>query len=186
MDAEFPTGADQGHRNRNGRVVLLGLTFAVLLGLAVRLPFFTKNDFTLNDGALFVQMAQAVLENGFALPKNIQYNMTEIPFAYPPLSFYIVALLSKFVGWDVFDVVRYLPLFFNILSIAGFVLLAARFTRESIGLLAAALIFPLLPKSYEWLIMGGGVTRSVGFFLPSAPSISSSSCVTDPHPCVSF
>jgi hypothetical protein len=137
---------------------------SVILGLLVRIPYFFIYDFALNDGALFVQMSEAVRLNGYILPETVTYNRTEIPFAYPPLSFYFVAFLTDLFKFNVLDVVRYMPLVFNILSICAFVLLASRLIKNKVILLYTSLFFPLIPRSYEWLIMGGGVTRSVGFF----------------------
>lgn len=144
--------------------VLLCLSLSVILGLIVRLPYFFIYDFALNDGALFVQMSEAIRSNGYLLPETVVYNRTELPFAYPPLSFYLVALLTDLFHFNVLDIVRYMPLVFNILSIGTFVLLASRLIKDKVILLYTSLFFPLIPRSYEWLIMGGGVTRSVGFF----------------------
>lgn len=143
---------------------VLCLSLSVIFGLLVRIPYFFIYDFALNDGALFVQMSDAIRSNGYILPETVAYNRTEIPFAYPPLSFYFVAFLTDLFRFNVLDVVRFMPLVFNILSICAFVLLASRWIKDKVILLYTSLFFPLIPRSYEWLIMGGGVTRSVGFF----------------------
>jgi len=144
--------------------LLMCLLLSLTLGLFVRLPYFLKYDFALNDGALFVEMSNAIRLNNFILPATVSYNKVELPFAYPPLSFYIVACLTTFFNLEVLDVVRYLPLFFNVVSIGIFVILASQLLKNKAVLLYTSLFFPLIPRSYEWLIMGGGVTRSVGFF----------------------
>lgn len=145
-------------------LLVLCLTLSVTLGLLVRIPYFFKYDFALNDGALFVQMADAVRSNSYVLPATVSYNRTEIPFAYPPISFYLIAFLSDLFNFNILDVVRYMPLVFNILSIGVFILLASQLIKSKLVLLYTSIFFPLIPRSYEWLIMGGGVTRSVGFF----------------------
>ena len=148
----------------NRAFFLLCLSLSVILGLLVRIPYFLIYDFALNDGALFVQMSDAIRSNDYILPATVVYNRTEIPFAYPPLSFYFVALITDLFRLNILDVVRYMPLFFNILSICIFVLLASRLIKNQVIFLYTCLFFPLMPRSYEWLIMGGGVTRSVGCF----------------------
>lgn len=145
-------------------IFILCLSLSLSLGLIVRIPYFFTYDFALNDGALFVEMSNAIRSNGYMLPETVTYNRTEIPFAYPPFSFYLVALLSDFFKLNVLGIVRYMPLIFNILSISVFVLLASQLIKDKVIFLYTSLIFPLIPRSYEWLIMGGGVTRSVGFF----------------------
>lgn len=149
--------------NRN-LFLLLCLSSSLILGLIVRLPYFFTYNFALNDGALFVQMSNAIRENNYILPATVLYNKTEIPFAYPPLSFYLIACFTDLFDLNVLDVIRYMPLFFNILCLCVFTLLAARLIKHKAILLYTCLFFPLIPRSYEWLIMGGGVTRSVGFF----------------------
>lgn len=148
----------------NRSFLLLCMAVSSLLGLLVRIPYFLKYDFALNDGALFVQMAEAIRSNGYLLPATVEYNRTAIPFAYPPLSFYFVALLTDLFNFNVLDVVRFMPLVFNILCICLFVLVAAQLVKDKVILLYTSLFFPLIPRSYEWVIMGGGVSRSVGFF----------------------
>jgi len=140
------------------------LLLSLSLGLIVRLPYFFTYDFVLNDGALFVQMAEAIRQKNYALPEVVQYNQINLPFAYPPLAFYLVAFLTDAFRLDILEVVRYLPLVFNLLGIGTFILLTTCLIQNKVILLYTSLFFPLIPRSYEWLIMGGGVTRSVGFF----------------------
>jgi len=135
---------------------------AIGVGLLVRWPLVAEIDFPLNDGALFLVLIEAVLENGFALPESVVFNGGALPFAYPPLSFYVVALVSRITGIEPLSLVTYLPLLMNLVCIGLFVLFAARLCRSRSALFLAAFMFPLIPRSYEWLIMGGGVSRSVG------------------------
>jgi len=157
----------QGNLNRptqHKSFLLLCLSLSISLSLVVRLPYFFTSDFVLNDGALFVQMAEAIRQNHYALPEAVRYNQINLPFAYPPLAFYLVAFLTDAFRLDILEVVRYLPFVFNLLCVGIFILLAARLIQNKVILLYTSLFFPLIPRSYEWLIMGGGVTRSVGFF----------------------
>lgn len=137
---------------------------AFLLGLAVRLPYILASEFALNDGALFVQMASLIQSHHYSLPGLVAYNQILIPFAYPPLAFYLFALTSDILNINLLTLARYFPLVFNLACIVLFSFLAVALLKKGRVSLIAALIFPLLPKSYEWLIMGGGITRSVGFF----------------------
>jgi hypothetical protein len=150
--------------NREKLFLFFCLCLSVSLGLLVRAPYFILYDFPLNDGGLFKQMIDELRLNHYILPECIEYNRVRIPFAYPPLAFYLAAFASDSLGLSVIDVERYMPLVFNILSIGVFVLLASELqNRNKTTILYASLLFPLIPRSYEWLIMGGGITRSVGF-----------------------
>jgi len=144
-------------------LLILCIFLAVSLGLAVRMPHVLGHDFPLNDGGLFAEMIQAIQDNGYRLPDSVEYNKHEIPFAYPPLAFYLAASVSDTLHISVVETTRWLPLVLNILSIALFVLVAGQLCSPPCVVLSAVL-FPLIPRSYEWFIMGGGVPRSAGLF----------------------
>ncbi len=145
-----------------GPPVLAGLA-TLLLGLTVRLPFFLTTDFPLNDGGLFYIMTREVAAARYALPGYTAYNFDHIPFAYPPLAFYSAAALSEALRVPVLAVARYLPLVANLLTILAFYALALSLVRSRSVALFAAYAFAIAPRSYEWLVMGGGLTRSLGF-----------------------
>ncbi|HEY7064109.1 MAG TPA: hypothetical protein VII06_21695 [Chloroflexota bacterium] len=135
----------------------------MLVGLTVRLPFFLTTDFPLNDGGLFYVMSREITAAHYALPAYTAYNLEDIPFAYPPLAFYLAAALSDGLRVPLLAVVRYLPLVANLLTIAAFYALATSLVRSRYTALLAAIAFAIAPRSYEWLVMGGGLTRSLGF-----------------------
>jgi hypothetical protein len=136
---------------------------AVALGLAVRLRHLLVVDFPLNDGGLFYTMARDIQTHGYALPAEASYNVASIPFAYPPLSFYVAAIADDLTPLDLFDVFRFLPLVANLLTIGAFFLLCRAILPSKLMVAIAVPFFALLPRSYRWLIMGGGVARALGF-----------------------
>lgn len=143
---------------------LIFLLIAMLIGGYIRLAPVLQSAVPLNDGGLFYRMTQDLIENEFRLPSTTSYNQLEIPFAYPPLSFYLAGLLAKLTGWQLLDIVRILPAVFTVLTIPAFYLLARRLVSDPYQLIFATLIFTFIPSAFDWLIMGGGLTRSVGFF----------------------
>src|SRR5829696_5314797 len=134
---------------------LLAILCAVGVGLAARLPWFAAADFPLNDGALFLQMSREVAAAGFSLPTRTAYNFDDIPFAYPPLAFYVTAGLAALLQVDTLQVVRYLPLAVNLAAIVTVYFLAASLLASRWAVFAAAVAFAGAPRGYEWLIMGG-------------------------------
>jgi hypothetical protein len=136
------------------------LFVALLLGTAIRLVHTAATDFPLNDGGLFYTMTRDLQANGFLIPQYTTYNQSELPFAYPPLGFYLAGGLNSLFGLDLLSLMRWLPFFFNVLTILVFYLFAKRFFRDPIKAGIAVLFFALLQPGYEWLIMGGGLTRS--------------------------
>ena len=137
---------------------------ATLIGAYIRLAPVLSSDFPLNDGALFSAMVRDLQNAGYLLPKFANFNSNQIPFAYPPFGFYFAGLLVDIINLDLFDVVRILPAVFSVLTIPAFYLLARAMLKSASMAVIAVFAFALLPRSFEWLIMGGGLSRAPGFF----------------------
>ena len=136
------------------------LFIALLLGTAVRLVHTAGTDFPLNDGGLFYTMTRDLQANHFRIPQFTTYNLLDIPFAYPPLGFYLAGGMNSLFGLDLLGLMRWLPFFFNVFTILVFYLFAKRFFKDQIKAGIAVVFFALLQPGYEWLIMGGGLTRA--------------------------
>jgi len=147
------------------RFLLICVLAALALGILVRLPYFLTTDFVLGDGGFLVPMIAAIRKGHYLLPRFITYNTVQFPVAYPALGLYLDALSCDIFGIQPADYARWAPLILNLGTIAVVVLLAQKILKNREGVLFFALIFPLIPRSYEFLIMGGGVTRSLGCLL---------------------
>ena len=139
------------------------LLIAIGMGTVVRVQFASGTNYPINDGGLFYQMAEDLLDNGLLIPEFTAYNNDQIPFAYPPLAFYLIALLKLATKQNLLQLFREIPLGINILVIPAFYLFASRIFTDRIKAALSVLFFALLPRTYEWLLMGGGVTRGLGF-----------------------
>ena len=155
-----PTASSGWRRLLSLALLLVG----VELGLFVRLYFVLTADFPVNDGGMFYAMIQDLLANDFVLPRTISYNGGQIPFAYPPLAFYLAAFLARSTGWAPLSIVQFLPGVVSGATILPFLLLSRKLlaSRWQVGL--AVMAFAFIPRSFNWEIMGGGLTRSLGFF----------------------
>ena len=151
--------APEADRRRLTYRILLGA--AIALGVLVRLVPVVTHDFPLNDGALFYQMALELKQAGFALPSVTGYNADGIPFAYAPFGFYLAALIGG-TPEGILAAVRWIPLVVGCLMLPAFVLLARAILRDEARVIAATFAFALVPRSFLWIIMGGGLTRSLG------------------------
>lgn len=142
------------------------IIFSIILfvGTIIRIGLVSFSDFPLNDGGLFYSMVNDLVANHFHLPLITSYNHNNIPFAYPALSLYFAGLLNYF-GIDLLPIMRFFPLIFNILTIPAFYSLCSRLLKNKNEVLFATLTFAVLPPAYEWLIMGGGLTRSPAYLL---------------------
>jgi hypothetical protein len=141
------------------------LAWIILLGLTVRLPALVYHDFPVNDGGMFMQAIVELKNAHFALPVYLHYNGLQLPYAYPPLGFYIAGLVSSLTHMSVLNTLRVIPLFFSMATIVAFILFAQTYLQGRREVIVASTIaFALVPHSHTWEIMGGGLTRSVGFF----------------------
>jgi hypothetical protein len=138
----------------------LVLVTAVLFGAVIRFAAPLNAQGPVNDGGLFLQMTQDLQTNHFTLPQYSAYNAGDIPFAYPPLGLYLVGFIQNFTGIPLIDLFTWLPALFSTIAILGFYFLALELTLDNLKSSVAALFYACVPKSFDWFIMGGGVTRA--------------------------
>lgn len=158
-----------GSRLRGLSVADVNLWFVLLVVLllagVVRITPLSSSVYPLNDGGLFARMASDLAANGFLIPHFTGYNGDAIPFAYPPLGLYLTAAIDTILGVDPIETLRWLPAALSTASVLAMYLLAAELLRSRWRGVVAAAAFALMPRSYLWLITGGGVTRALGLFL---------------------
>jgi len=143
---------------------LLMLAAVTALGGALRLAPLLGTDLPLNDGALFLTMAEDLRADDLALPATTTYNGVGIPFAYPPGGLYLTALLLL-TGIDGIEVLRIVPLLASIATIPVAYGIGREILRTPRMALATAAFYAVSTGSYEWLVLGGGITRAPGFLL---------------------
>jgi hypothetical protein len=140
------------------------LAAVTLAGLVVRAIPVWLTDFPVNDGGLFMAMTDAIRLAGWSLPATVDWNGSELPFAYPPGAFYLAGVLGA-MGLDLDGVFRWLPLLASAAVVPAVFLLGRELLRSDLGGLVAALAYALAPASWVWLIQGGGISRSPGLLL---------------------
>jgi hypothetical protein len=148
---------------RKNQISWAGFFFAlsVLFGAWVRfLPTF-ETGAPINDGGMFYVMIFDLRANHFLLPAFTSYNHLNIPFAYPPLSFYVAGLVSL-LGISTFELLRWLPPLVSTLSIFAFYWIAGLMLNSRSKASPAAMVYALMPRLFSWYVMGGGLSRSFG------------------------
>jgi hypothetical protein len=133
-----------------------------VLGGVLRFIPPTLAGFPVHDGGMFYYMVEELKSNHYALPAFTAYNQSSIPFAYPPFGFYITALISTLFRAPVLDVIRWLPALISTTTLITFYWMAKEILDSKKQAALATLFFGLLPGSYEWTVMGGGITRAFG------------------------
>lgn len=145
-------------------LALLILIAAVIFGAMFRLLPPWLAGFPINDGGMFYTMIEDLQANHYSPPEFTTYNHAKIPFAYPPLGFYIGAGISDLLNLSPIEVLLWVPGMLNTLSIPAFYFLAKEVLEDKFTSAVAALIYALIPHLTSWLSMGGGLTRSLGMF----------------------
>jgi hypothetical protein len=140
----------------------LFLFTALLFGAVVRFVPAASNGFPLNDGGMFYSMIRDLKANHFILPQFTTYNFVDIPFAYPPLGFYIAASLSSLMPVSDLQILLWLPAFVNVLAIIAFYKFAGQILPSRMSASLATLIYALSSRAFLWQVMGGGITRAFG------------------------
>src|SRR5688572_18406930 len=96
------------------------LILALFFGTFVRFNPSLLAGFPINDGGMFAVMVDDLKDSRYALPAFTSYNQLDIPYAYPPLGFYLGRVTADLFSLDTIQVLRWLPAFFASLAIPAF------------------------------------------------------------------
>lgn len=140
------------------------LFLAILLGTFLRFNPTLLAGFAVNDGGMFAVMVDDLRANHYLIPAFTTYNVSNIPFAYPPLGFYFGALTVDLFKISSVQVVRWIPALFASLSIPAFCFLSLRLFKDKYHASLSTLFFAFMPRAFFWFVMGGGLTRAPGQF----------------------
>ena len=162
VSATFRSTVERAVEFARDHAEALALVAIFGLGLWVRAVHVLPAGFPLNDGGLFYAMAEDIQRAGYALPEFSSYNDGTIPFAYSPLAFYFAALLDDLTPLSLLDSVWLLPLIESVFVVAAFYLFARSVLSDRWAAIIATAAFAVVPRSFIWLIMGGGLTRALG------------------------
>ncbi|MEL7025663.1 MAG: hypothetical protein AAGO57_00345 [Pseudomonadota bacterium] len=146
----------------NDRIWWMILGLLVVAGLFFRLNWFGDYTFPINDGALFVVIAEAIQANGMLPPTEYDFNGHTLPLGYPPLALWLVAAISSVTGADTVLVATWYPFVMNMIFVGGFIVFLRAMKLPWLVLVVAAAIFIFQDRTFKFLIMGGGITRGTG------------------------
>jgi hypothetical protein len=146
----------------NDDIGVLFLIAAFLLGAWFRISPIITAEFPVNDGGLFYKMIATVQESNFSLPTYIKYNDLDIPFAYPPLAFYLAALIGRMFNASILDLQMWMPATTVIIILPCIFYLSKLLLKSTLQAGIATFFYALLPRAITWFVMGGGITRSLG------------------------
>ena len=144
---------------------LLLVAGAVSLGTVIRLlPLaFVGVATPFHLGGLFVEFSQQIVAHGYRLPSRIPfYTDGGIPFAYPPLPFYLEAFLLHVCSFPKFAVVNLLPPLLAVAALLSFHALTRQLSFDIPARLFALWAYATMPAAFQQQVQGGGLAESAG------------------------
>jgi hypothetical protein len=142
-------------------VILALMASGAILRIAnlFSIPF----DAPFHLGGLFYEFSRQIIQNHFALPETIPYySLGGIPFAYPPLSFYIQAVILKLFSPPLFVTVNLLPPLIDVFTLPAFYWMIKAQTDDKRLMAAALFAFALMPSAFVNQIEGAGLAEACG------------------------
>ena len=150
----------------------------LIAGIFLRFYHLLKFDFVhipFRLGGLFFAFAGQIINNGFRIPVNIPfYSVGGIPFAYPPVGFYVEAILLKLFPGDRFVIVNILPPFVSALALIAVYLLLRELYAPAVldasgtkknkegHILAGVFAYAFMPLAFTNQIEAAGLAESFG------------------------
>lgn len=135
----------------------------MFIGVMLRYwPPCQQSVYFLHDGGLHLRLAEELLSNGFRLPAYTAYNQLATPFAYPPLSTYLVASMHQFFAIEIATILRFLPAAISCLAVYAFFQLSTELLEKNWQQIVATAVYAFIPSTFCQLIKSGGISRSCG------------------------
>ncbi len=145
------------------------LLLTIVLGSSIRLsPLFFRwvlgvLNLPFGNGGLYILFAREIMRHHYALPVTIPYyTINGVPYAYPPLAFYIVAILLDLTSVAEFTLSSFLPAIFSCVTVVVFYRMAIEFTQDERTAAFATLIYASLPAAFVEHLPGEGLVEALG------------------------
>jgi hypothetical protein len=140
--------------------ILLEVLTVAMVGALIRVAPAIAIGFPLHDGGMFMETIDDIRAAG-TLPAVLSYNGAGIPFDYPPLAFIVAAILPL----DAQTIVLYAGPVIAVLTIPAVYLIGLELLPGRRYALMATIFYATVPRSWDWLVSGGGLTRAPGLVL---------------------
>lgn len=142
------------------------LSLAVAAGLAVHFVYLVTHPYPAYGAGLYLTVAETITTHGYTLPATIPgYTAGGVPLAYPPLAFYVAAIVRELTGLGPFEYSRLLPGLLVTASLVPFYFTAKELLDSPRQAGVATLVFLGTPAILQWHLSAGGIVRSMAFVL---------------------
>lgn len=146
---------------RGDRKVVLVLMTAVFTSIT----YLLTHRYPAYGAGLFLKMSESIINLHYASPNRvIGYTRSGVPFAYPPLAFYVNAVLLD-LGVSPLRLSRVLPAVVTSVAFVPYYYLAREFLPSSGRAGIAAIVAAVTPMLLQWHLSAGGIVRALAFFL---------------------
>lgn len=140
---------------------------AFLAAIFASVPLLFSNaflyGFPMGYAGLFTQMAQQIADANFALPSMSPfYGPGGIPFAYPPLGLYLLAVFIKLTG-KYYIFLRFLPPIFSLIAVGLTFFLAQKFFKQPFLSMLVAILTATSLDLYVAHTWSSGIVRAPAF-----------------------
>jgi hypothetical protein len=115
-----------------------------------------------HSGGLFFAFVEAIQADGFHLPQTIpNYTLGGLPFVYPPLAFYLTALVNALLGVGP-GLILVMNIVFSFGAVIAFAFTIHKIELSPGGRLIALLAFATMPQGFLEHLPGEGLAESLG------------------------
>ena len=130
--------------------------------LPVCLLYLYTHPYPALAGGLFLRMAETISESGYLLPDRIPYYTADgIPFGYPPLMFYVSAVLMD-LGVSRLSIARLFPVIPLTLALFSYYFFAESVLHRPRKAALAATVIGTSPAVLRYTLSAGGFVRATG------------------------
>lgn len=138
------------------------LAIALSVGGVVYIAYLNTHTHPAYEGGLYLQIAEEIIQSNYGFPKHIPYyHEGGIPFAYPPLMFYVIAFITDFTGIDPVSLELYIPGLVTIAYLIPYYFISKDLLGTSRKAGIASIFFAVTPLVLRWHISAGGIVRGV-------------------------
>lgn len=140
------------------------LALATGVAVVVYVAYLATHPYPAFGAGLFLRIAEEVASAGYGLPTTVTgYTEGGVPFAYPPLPFYLLAALVEAVGLDPIAVSRYLPGLFVVVALFPYYYVSKELLSSVPKAGLATTLLAVTPTALRWHLSAGGVVRALAF-----------------------
>jgi len=152
-------------KNNKYKIFLTVSLFVIIIGVVLRTYHLFIVGFSKPWGAggLYLEFARQIFQNNYSMPVTIpHYTFGGLPFAYPPLPFYIESFLVFSLGLPEYLVVNLLPPFVSIVSLISFFILIKNILKNKYAQLFSLVLYSIMPICFMEQVEGAGLAESFG------------------------